>query len=104
MYYLIYETTNAITGKKYRGAHKTKNMDDNYLGSGKWLKRSINKHGHTTFSKEILFMAFSEKYMYEIERTEFVNEAWLALGPEKIYNFKLSGTGGFKSDMVSIHG
>jgi transcription antitermination factor NusG len=31
MKYLIYETTNLINGKKYRGAHVSNELDDGYL-------------------------------------------------------------------------
>jgi len=44
MYYLIYETTNLINGKLYRGAHQTEKVNDGYLGSGKILRHPINKH------------------------------------------------------------
>lgn len=37
MKHFIYQTTNLIDGKWYRGKHSTKNVDDGYLGSGKLL-------------------------------------------------------------------
>lgn len=49
----IYLTTNNLNGKQYIGSHRG-SIDDNYLGSGLALKRSIKKHGKENFSREIL--------------------------------------------------
>lgn len=54
LYYIIYKTTNIINGKYYIGKHHTSTDNDNYLGSGKILKRSINKNGKHNFIREIL--------------------------------------------------
>ena len=49
---VVYKTTNLITGKIYVG--QCVDNRDSYLGSGKWLKRSIKKYGKQNFKKEIL--------------------------------------------------
>ena len=52
--YFNYITTNKINGKRYVGAHKTDNIDDGYLGSGKYLLRAIKKYGKESFTRKII--------------------------------------------------
>lgn len=49
---VIYKTTNLINGKIYIGQYSGNNK--NYLGSGKVLKRAIEKYGRDNFVREIL--------------------------------------------------
>ena len=52
--WIIYKTTCLLNNKIYIGQHKTKNINDGYMGSGKLLTRAIKKHGLCHFTKEIL--------------------------------------------------
>lgn len=91
-YYIIYKTTNKIDGKIYIGKHKTKNLSDNYMGSGKKLNLAIKKHGLENFEKEILFVFDNEEDMNskeaELVTKEFVEE-------DTNYNLCPGGNGGF---------
>jgi hypothetical protein len=92
MYYTIYKITNQIDGKFYIGSHKTKDLNDKYMGSGKYLKYAQEKYGIENFTKEILFVFDAPELMYAKE-AELVNEEFLA--SENTYNIKVGGFGGW---------
>lgn len=69
-YHFVYKTTNLLTGKYYIGMHSTNDLNDGYLGSGKYLKRSIKKN---------------KKENFKIEKIEFFeNRKELIKGEKKI--------------------
>lgn len=92
MFYIIYKITNQINGKIYIGSHKTKDLNDAYMGSGKYLKRAQEKHGIENFTREILFVFDNPEQMYAKEK-EIVNEDFLS--EENTYNLKIGGFGGW---------
>jgi hypothetical protein len=92
MYYTVYKTTNKMNGKVYIGSHKTRNLDDKYMGSGKYLLSAIKKHGLSNFTKEVLFVFDNPEDMYAKE-AELVNDEFLS--EANTYNLKKGGFGGF---------
>lgn len=91
MYFTIYKVTNLLDGKYYLGMHKTKNLDDGYMGSGKLLKRAISKHGIENFRKDILFILDSEQEMFKKE-AEIITEDLIK--DPMCYNLTVGGFGG----------
>jgi len=91
MFYIIYETTNLINGKKYIGKHKTSNLDDKYLGSGLYLQNAIRKYGSESFQRNILFV-FDNEFEMNIKERELVNRS--LIDNNEYYNIALGGQGG----------
>lgn len=92
MFYTIYKITNKINGKIYIGKHQTKDLGDDYMGSGKLIKAAIEKYGIQNFKKEILFQFDNEADMNgkeaELVTEDFVKE-------DTNYNLCPGGKGGW---------
>lgn len=97
IYYFVYETTNLVNGKKYRGIHKTEKLEDNYLGSGFALKNAIKKYGKQNFKRDILEFCLSYDELIEKEKI-YVDEDWVK--DNSNYNIKTGGqSAGILSDV-----
>lgn len=92
MNYIVYEVKNKVNGKTYIGKHQTDNIYDDYLGSGKYLKRAINKYGKDCFEKIILYVFDNKKEMDDKEE-ELANDEYVK--NKNTYNLKKGGQGGF---------
>ena len=88
LFYTIYKITNKINNKFYIGMHKTNDLDDGYMGSGKLIKAAVKKHGSENFSKEILHVFDNEEDMKNKEKV-------LVVLNEMSYNLCDGGKGGF---------
>ena len=91
-YHILYKTTCTVTGNFYIGVHSTTNLEDGYLGSGKRLRYSIEKHGKENHLREILEFFSSREELMTKER-EIVNEDLRK--EDKCMNLKNGGEGGF---------
>ena len=97
-YHVVYKTTNLLNGKYYIGIHSTNNLNDDYLGSGVLLNRSIDFHGRENFVKEIILIGESREEILEFE--EFmVDEEFVKL--RETYNTSIGGSSPIES-MLSI--
>ena len=92
MHYYLYEIKNLVNGKIYVGVHKTTDMNDGYMGSGKIIKSAIAKYGLENFTKTILEEFEDVKQMFARE-SEIVSEQFLTR--DDVYNLRRGGTGGF---------
>jgi len=90
-YNYCYKITNNINNKIYIGVHRTDNLSDGYMGSGKILKLAILKYGVENFTKEVLefFDSYREALIYErsIVTVDFIED-------DSNYNVKEGGYGG----------
>jgi hypothetical protein len=70
--------------------HKTDNLNDGYMGSGKLIQKAIKKYGIENFTFDVLLICFDEdRYKYEIEYIQKYN----SLVPNG-YNILEGGPGG----------
>lgn len=88
MYYLIYKVINKNSGKIYIGKHKTKNINDGYMGSGTEIQFAISIEGKSNFEKEILFVFENEADMIAKEK-ELVTKEFILT--ENTYNKAVAG-------------
>lgn len=91
MIFIVYKTTNLTNGKIYVGVHQTESLiDDNYLGSGKYLRLAIKKYGRKNFKREVLHIYDNPYDMFDKE-AEIVDE--LFVRRQDTYNCSLGGVG-----------
>lgn len=88
IFYILYETTNLINGKKYRGIHKASKLEDGYIGSGLAFELAVKKYGKENFNREVLKFCESYDELLELEKI-YVDEDWV--NDKSNYNLKTGG-------------
>ena len=91
-YHYIYKTTNKLNGKYYIGMHSTNNLNDDYIGSGTLLKRSLNKYGKENHNIDILYF-FNTREELQSKEKEIITLQEIA--KKECMNLKIGGIGGF---------
>lgn len=93
MKYYVYKITNVINNKWYIGKRKHPDpFTDSYMGSGKLIKRAIQKYGASNFKKEIINV-FDTHYDAEFCEASLVTRDVVLSGIS--YNMHEGGKGGF---------
>ncbi len=99
-HHFTYKTTNLLNGKYYIGMHSTDNLEDGYLGSGKRLRYSINKHGKDNHVREILeYFETREELAAREKEIVSLNE----VAKELCMNLVVGGEGGFHTEQQQIN-
>lgn len=99
-YNYLYKITNNLNQKFYIGIHSTNNLNDNYFGSGKNIRRAIAKYGKDNFTKEILKFRNTRSEIKQLEKS-IVNEELLK--NPLCYNIQVGGEGGTSIEMSKHH-
>lgn len=90
MFRFIYKTTNNLNGMYYIGMHRTDDLDDGYLGSGRKLVKAFAEQGRSSFTKEILEFAETDEELMALEKY-YVNKD--IVQDENSYNMTTGGAG-----------
>jgi len=93
--YIVYKTTNLISGRFYIGRHKVHkdNIEDGYLGSGIAIRDAIKSYGKENFIRETLYQFDCEEDAVSKE-AEIVHEG--VMNDPRCYNLCTGGNGGRK--------
>lgn len=88
--YIVYQTTNTLNGMIYVGVHKTKNINDSYLGSGTRFNYAVRKYGKDSFIRKTLY-EFDNHVDMLLKEAEIVDSVFVKR--DNTYNIKIGGAG-----------
>jgi group I intron endonuclease len=90
--WILYQTTNLVSGKIYIGVHKVADTWDSrkYLGSGLALKKAIKNHSRENFTRTTLAEFSCGEDAYAAEEIMVTKEF---ISREDTYNMKIGGMG-----------
>ncbi len=97
-FHFIYKTTCVITGRYYVGMHSTDDMDDGYLGSGRFIVNSVRKHGKENHRREVLELLPTREEL-RVREGQIVNADLLS--DDSCMNLNLGGLTGDLKDPTS---
>jgi group I intron endonuclease len=104
MKFIVYKTTNLLTGQYYIGKHTQETDDfDGYFGSGIRLRRAIAKYGKENFIREIMGEYRNDEQAY-IAEIAILGNSWES--DPLCYNMSSGGYGlgkGFKMTEETKH-
>jgi len=92
---IVYEIKNKINGKSYIGQHSSDELGP-YWGSGKLIKKAIQKHGIENFERLILESCSNKEELNEREKYWINEKNTIKSG----YNITEGGTGGDLSKFI----
>lgn len=101
VHYLIYRIDNLENRKHYIGQHQTENPLDSYVGSGKIIRRAVEKEGIEKFVKTILFDFDNFEEMNEKEKELVPLSACYPNDPMS-YNLREGGFAGQQTESQRI--
>ena len=91
----IYETTNLVNGKKYRGKSESKKFNPSYHGSGTIVRLAINKYGAENFKTVLIEECDSKEQLCEREKY-WIDDLRKNYSSDMIYNIADGGHGGWE--------
>lgn len=94
--YITYKITCVINGKYYIGSHKTDDLNDNYMGSGRMIRESIKNFGIENHKKEILGIFGTREESIKLEHELIKNKR-----KEDKENCLNRSNGGFSFDYIN---